>query len=127
MSETEIRNLLEKVSSPERFGDYFLTHGTEDFIFIRPSGNPLDAQGFSDMFNSGDVIIHESKLIKVERLNIYDDVATALCTLKANFSYKGVENEDTYAATAVLKKVGGEWKFQSFQRSSGTTDLTMWS
>ena len=66
MSETEIRSLLQEFASAERTSDFFLYHGTDDFIFIRPSGDPLDAEGFSAMFQSGDLTLHDSELIALE-------------------------------------------------------------
>ena len=126
MSETEIRSLLQEFASAERAGDFFLDHGTDDFIFIRPSGNPLDAEGFSAMFQSGDLTLHDSELIALERLNCHGNVAIAVFTMRGNFTYRGQDNSDTYAATAVLRKHRGWWKFALLQRSAGSTDPSGW-
>ena len=126
MSETEIRSLLQEFASATRTGDFFLDHGTDDFIFIRPSGNPLDAEGFSAMFQSGDLTVHDSELIALERLNFHANIAIAVFTMRGNFTYRGQHNSDTYVATAVLRNIEGEWRFALFQRSAGSTDLSIW-
>mgnify|MGYP003344185676 FL=1 len=126
MSETDIRALLNEFASIERTGDFFLEHGTEDFLFIRPSGNPLDAEGFSEMFKNGDITIHTAEFVALERLNFHGNVAIAVFTMKGNFTFQGQANADTYVATALLRNVDGEWKFALFQRSSGSTDLSAW-
>ncbi len=126
MSETEIRSLLQTFASTERTDDFFSDHGTEDFIFIRPSGNPLDAEGFSAMFQSGDLTIHDSELIALERLNFHGNIAIAVFTMRGSFTFQGQDNSDTYVATAVLRNIEGEWRFALLQRSSGSTDLSSW-
>lgn len=126
MSETEIRSLLQEFASAKRTGDFFLDHGTDDFIFVRPSGNPLDAEGFSAMFQSGDLTVHDSELIALERLNFHANIAIAVFTMRGNFTYQGQHNSDTYVATAVLRNLEGEWRFALFQRSAGSTDLSIW-
>ena len=45
-SKEEILSILEAFASTERMGSFFLDNATADFLFIRPSGNPLDAKGF---------------------------------------------------------------------------------
>mgnify|MGYP001361649373 FL=1 len=126
MSETEIRSLLQEFASATRTGDFFLDHGTDDFVFIRPSGNPLDAEGFSAMFQSGDLTVHDSELIALERLNFHANIAITVFTMRGNFTYRGQHNSDTYVATAVLRNIEGEWRFALFQRSAGSTDLSIW-
>lgn len=126
LGETDIRALLNEFASTERTDDFFLEHGTQDFLFIRPSGNPLDAEEFSDMFKSGDITIHDAEFVALERLNFHGNVAIAVFIMKGSFTYQGRANSDTYAATALLRNVDGEWKFALFQRSSGATDLSSW-
>jgi len=45
-SKEEILSILEAFASTERMGSFFLDNATADFLFIRPSGNPLDAKRF---------------------------------------------------------------------------------
>ena len=126
MSETEIRSLLQEFASAKRTGDFFLDHGTADFVFIRPSGNPLDAEGFSAMFQSGDLTVHDSELIALERLNFHANIAITVFTMRGNFTYRGQHNSDTYVATAVLRNIECDWRFALFQRSARSTDLSIW-
>ena len=37
------------------YGEFLLNNATKDFLFIRPSGNPIDASGFIEMRTSGDL------------------------------------------------------------------------
>mgnify|MGYP001185216509 CR=1 FL=1 len=34
------------------YGEFLLNNATKDFLFIRPSGNPIDALGFIEMKTS---------------------------------------------------------------------------
>ena len=33
------------------YGEFLLNNATKDFLFIRPSGNPIDASGFKQIDN----------------------------------------------------------------------------
>ena len=35
--------LLDELASPEKMGSFFINNATPDFLFIRPSGNPINA------------------------------------------------------------------------------------
>ena len=41
--------LLNKFANPEKMASFFVENATQDFLFIRPSGNPIDAKGFQQM------------------------------------------------------------------------------
>ena len=41
----KIIELLEGFSAND-YGEFLLENSTKDFLFIRPSGNPIDASGF---------------------------------------------------------------------------------
>ncbi len=47
-------------------GSFFLDNATHDFLFIRPSGNPIDANGFHDMWSSGELILESAEITKVK-------------------------------------------------------------
>ena len=126
MSNTAIKQLIEEFASKDRMGNYFLENATEQFLFIRPSGNPIDAVGFGKMFSTGDLTIQSSELIKIHRLDAFDQVAFAVFTMKGSFTYQGQTNDDSCAISAFFKNIDGTWKFDCLQRSSGTTDLTSW-
>ena len=52
----KILQLLESFTAND-YGEFLLNNdnATKDFLFIRPSGNPIDALGFIKMRTSGDL------------------------------------------------------------------------
>ena len=68
-SKEEIVSILEAFASTERMGSFFLDNATPDFLFIRPSGNPIDAKGFQEMWSSGDLVLGTQKLQRCTNLN----------------------------------------------------------
>ena len=61
-SKEEILSILEACASTERIGSIFLDNATPDFLFIRPSGNPIDAKGFQDMWFSGNLVFESAEI-----------------------------------------------------------------
>ena len=110
------------------YGDFLINNATEDFLFIRPSGNPIDALGFIQMRTSGELsrdgYTDIKKIRKLEFLS--DDVAMCVFTLRSSFVYKDVQNTDLATVTAILKKINNQWKFSWMHRSSGDSDLSLW-
>ena len=47
----------------KKMSSFFVNNTTTDFLFIRPSGNPIDAKGFEPMI-SGDIVQEKAKLPK---------------------------------------------------------------
>ena len=41
-----IISLLNEFANPKKMAQFFVDNATPDFLFIRPSGNPIDAKGF---------------------------------------------------------------------------------
>ena len=56
--------LLDELASLEKMGSFFMNNATLDFLFIRPSGNPISAEGFEEMMNSGDVVQEKAEIKK---------------------------------------------------------------
>ena len=53
MSDKEtIISLLNEFANPEKMASFFNNNATSDFLFIRPSGNPINAEGFEKMIGS---------------------------------------------------------------------------
>ena len=129
MSEKEqIISLLYELATPQKMGSFFVNHATPDFLFIRPSGNPLSAKGFEEMINSGDVVQEKAEITKIHRFEfLSSDVAMCVFTLGAKFTYKGTPNDDLPTVTSIFKKVGDVWKIHWLQRSSGDSDLSLWN
>ena len=42
--EETIISLLNKFANPKKMTSFFVNNATPDFLFIRPSGNPIDAE-----------------------------------------------------------------------------------
>ena len=129
MTEKEqITSLLYELATPDKMGSFFVNNSTSDFLFIRPSGNPLSAKGFEDMINSGDVVQEKAEITKIHRFEfLSSDVAMCVFTLGAKFTYKGTLNDDLPTVTSIFKKVEDIWKIHWMQRSSGNADLSLWN
>ena len=105
-----------------------LDNATKDFLFIRPSGNPIDALGFIKMKTSGELSLDGyTDIKKVRKLEfLSDDVAMCVFTLRTSFIYQDIQNSDLATVTAILKKINNQWKFSWMHRSSGDSDLSLW-
>jgi len=126
-NEEQIIQLLENFTAGD-YGEFLLDNATKDFLFIRPSGNPIDALGFIKMRTSGDLSCDGytdiKKIRKLEFLS--DDVAMCVFTLRSSFVYKDIQNTDLATVTAILKKINNQWKLSWMHRSSGDSDLALW-
>ena len=123
----KIISLLGELASPEKMGSFFMNNATPDFLFIRPSGNPISAKGFEEMMNSGDVVQEKAEITKIHRFEfLSDNVAMCIFTLGSKFSYKGTPNDDLPTVTSIFKKVGDVWKIHWMQRSTGDSNLSLW-
>ena len=123
----KIISLLDELASPEKMGSFFVNNATSDFLFIRPSGNPLNAKGFEQMMTSGDVVQEKAEITKIHRLEfLSENVVMCIFTLGSKFSYKGKPNDDLPTVTSIFKKVDNIWKIHWMQRSTGDSDLSLW-
>ena len=120
-----IQDLINGYASSED-SSFLIPNVTEDFLAIRPSGNPISAKGLVGMFDSKDLVAEPSELIKIHKIEIYDVIAYAVFTLNETFSYKGNQNEDLSTYTCIFKNVENTWKYSWMQRSQGTTDMNTW-
>ena len=120
-----IEDLINGYASSED-SSFLIPNVTEDFLAIRPSGNPISAKGLVGMFDSNDLVAESSELIKIHKIEIFDVMAYAVFTLNETFSYKGIQNEDLSTYTCIFKNIDGTWKYSWMQRSQGTTDMKTW-
>ena len=126
-SKEEILSILEAFASTERMGSFFLDNATADFLFIRPSGNPIDAKGFQEMWTSGDLVLEGAEITKVHKFELLaSNAAMCVFTLGSKFTYKGTPNDDLPSVTSIFKKVNNVWKIHWMQRSTGNSDLSLW-
>ena len=122
-----IISLLNEFANPEKMAPFFVNNATSDFLFIRPSGNPINAEEFEKMMTSGDVIQEKAEITKIHRFEfLSNDVAMCIFTLGSKFSYKGIPNDDLPTVTSIFKKVNNIWKIYWMQRSTGDSDLSLW-
>ena len=126
--EEKIIQLLDNFTAND-YGEFLLNNATKDFLFIRPSGNPIDASGFIKMRTSGDLscdgYTDVKKIHKLEFLS--DEVAMCIFTLRSSFVYKDIQNSDLATVTAIFKKIKNQWKFSWMHRSSGDSNLSLWN
>ncbi len=121
-----ILSLLNEFANPEKMASFFIKNATSDFLFIRPSGNPINAEGFEKMI-SGDVVQEKAEITKIHRLEfLSDNVSLCIFTLGSKFTYKGTSNDDLPTVTSIFKKVDNVWKIHWMQRSTGNSDLSLW-
>ena len=126
MSNTQaIKDLINGYANSED-SSFLIPNATEDFLAIRPSGNPISAKELVGMFNSKDLVAESSALVKTHKIEISGDIAYAVFTLNEIFTYKGNQNKDLSTYTCIFKKVNGTWKYSWMQRSQGTTDMKTW-
>ena len=124
----EILFLLENLAAAEHYHEFLRENGTRDFVFIRPSGNQIDADGFKKMTLCGDVIDNYSEIIDIEKLEFFSDIS-AMCVfiMRENFEYKGIKNDDIAIYTSILKNINNQWMFSFIHRSSGEVDMSLWN
>ena len=122
----KIISLLNEFANPEKMASFFINNATSDFLFIRPSGNPINAEGFKKMI-SGDVIQEKLEITKIHRLEfLNNNYSLCIFALGSKFTYKGTLNDDFPTVTSIFKKVDNIWKTHWMQRSTGNSDLSLW-
>ena len=122
----QIQALIKGFANRAENKSFLTSNVTEDFLAIRPSGNPITAEGLIGMYNNADLVVELSELVKIHRLEENSDWGFSAFTLKEAFSYKGEQNNDLSSYSMIFKKVDGTWKISWMQRSSGNTDLSTW-
>lgn len=85
--EETIRKIIEKMTTAEGHERRGMEHCRDDCVFIRPSGNPLSMQQWSDMMNSPDVQMKFSKLLNVDKVVVDGNMAYAVYKTHSQFHY----------------------------------------
>ena len=125
--EKQIIQLLENFAAND-YGEFLLNNATEDFLFIRPSGNPIDVMGLIKMSTSGDVSDGYCDIQSIRKLDFFSpNVAMCVFTLRSSFVYKDIQNSDIATVTAIIKKIKNQWKLSWMHRSSGDSNLSLWN
>ena len=125
---TDIKQIEDLINGYANSKDssFLIPNVTEDFLAVRPSGNPISAEKLVGMFDSKDLVAESSELIKIHKIEIFDEVAYAVFTLNEIFNFKGNQNKDLSTYTCIFKNENGLWKYSWMQRSQGTTDMRTW-
>ena len=105
---------------------FLIPNVTEDFLAVRPSGNPISAKKLVGMFDNKDLVADLSEIVKIHKIEIFGEIAYAVFTLSEIFSFKGNQNKDLSTYTCIFKNENGLWKYSWMQRSQGTTDMKTW-
>ena len=118
--------LLNEFANPEKMASFFMNNATSDFLFIRPSGNPINAEGFKQMI-SADVVQEKAEITKIHRFEfLSENIVMCIFTLGSKFTYKGTFNDDLPTVTSIFKKLNNVWKIHWMHRSTGNSDLSLW-
>lgn len=96
-------------------------HMHEECLFVRPTGNPLDVQGWNDIMENDDVTVESNELLNINRIRISENMAFVCYTTHGKFNYKGTDNDDVAVFTSILEKSDGRWQIIFGQRSTGRT------
>ena len=126
MSKTQAIEDLINGYANSKDSSFLIPNVTEDFLAVRPSGNPISAKKLVGMFDSKDLEAESSELIRIHKIEIFGKVAYAVFTLNEIFSFKGNQNKDLSTYTCIFKNENGLWKYSWMQRSQGTTDMKTW-
>ena len=65
-----IISLLNEFANPKKMASFLVDNATPDFLFIRPSGNPIDAKGFEQMI-TGDIVQEKAEITKNSPIRIF--------------------------------------------------------
>tara|TARA_S200000501_G_scaffold308151_1_gene297594 strand:+ start:66 stop:449 length:384 start_codon:yes stop_codon:yes gene_type:complete len=120
-----IENLINGYAN-SRDSSFLIPNVTENFLAVRPSGNPISAKKLVGMFDNKDFVAELSELVKIHKIEISGQIAYAFFTLNEIFSFKGNQNQDLSTYTCILKNINGLWKYSWMQRSQGTTEMETW-
>ena len=121
-----IISLLNEFANPKKMASFFVDNATPDFLFIRPSGNPIDTTGFEQMI-TGDIVQEKAEITKIHRFEFLNEtIVMCIFTLGSKFTYKGTLNDDLPTVTSIFKKENNVWKIHWMQRSTGNSDLSLW-
>ena len=112
-SKEEVLTILEVFASTETMGSFFLENQSLDFLFIRPSGNPIDAKGFQDMWSSGDLVLESAEITKVHKFELLiSNIELCFLTLGSIFTYKGTQNDDLLTVVRFKMKIDKKCKVE---------------
>ena len=99
-----IISLLNDFANPKKMASFFVDNASPDFLFIRPSGNPIDAKGFEQMI-TGDIVQEKAEINKIHRFEfLSENIVMWVFTLSSKLTYKGTPNNVLPTVTSIFKK-----------------------
>lgn len=108
------------VKSYETWSIFFQEYCSDDFILMRPSGNPVDRDGKARMF-ANDMKPIQFTLVSIDSVSIIANGQAAIVVFTADqvFDFKGKINEDRAVFSTVIEQRDGEMKIVHEHRTSG--------
>lgn len=108
------------IRSYETWSLFFKEYFSEDYIFIRPSGNPVSRDEKLRM-HTGDIKPLQLTLVSIDSTTVIASglAAVVVYTVDQVFDFKGTINEDRAVYSCVIEQRGGEIKIVHEHRTSG--------
>jgi hypothetical protein len=104
----------------EAWSLFFQRYSSPDYLFVRPSGNPIDSFGLANILST-DLKVDKYILVSIDDISIMQTRRSAIVLYTADqiFSYKGTLNEDRAVISCVMEYRGDEIKIIHEHRTSG--------
>ena len=84
-----IISLLNEFANPKQMASFFVDNATPDFLFIRPSGNPIDAKGFEQMITD-EIVQEKAEISKIHRFEfLSENIVMGIFTLGSSLLMEG--------------------------------------
>ena len=106
------------IDDPE-WHTFWHDHHTHNYLFIRPSGNPLDLHGLMDQLSKGEIKNYSEKVIVVDSIKVIQECAIIVFRSETRYLYKDEPIDDLRTNMMVLVWQDGRPKVTSLQRSQG--------
>ncbi len=117
-SETAAEFVQRAYSAPANpeWGNTFMT---DDCVFIRPSGNPLNKEGFNQMLNNDDIKVESQSVDKILEVREFENGNFAWVSFlsASKFTYKGTANDDLAPISLFLEKTSSGWIIRAGHRA----------
>ena len=104
-SKEAILSILEAFASTQRMGSFFLDNATADFLFVRASGNPIDAKGFQIMWSSRDLVLESAEITKEHKFELIGPNAAICVFTLGSKTYKNLKMMTSPKLLRFLKRL----------------------
>ena len=104
MAEAQIRDIAQRflaLSTPHGWDEFV----ADDYVMIRPTGDPVDKKGLIAMMDIKDVVVKERKCLDIHRVKLIgDNYAVVVGSEFCQFAYMGMEIIEVATHTMIFKK-----------------------